>query len=91
MSTLSEKVQTGSACQFCERAFVDEKGQPFLHHKLTVCGSCWNLISKHGLAKNQASVPTKEGAAVWALRTSDILREIQSEVESDFTALVMER
>jgi hypothetical protein len=89
---LAKEISDGWACRFCERDFVDNKGNPICLHKLSICRECDALIpwKEKSLGYNLAKCNVKQNNTVWGPRKSEILLQIQQEVENDIIAYSLE-
>jgi hypothetical protein len=89
---LPQEIIDGWGCRFCERDFIDNNGNPVCLHKLSICQDCYNLIpwKEKSLGYNIAKFNVKENNTVWSLRKSEILVQIQQELENDSLAWSLE-
>lgn len=44
VENLSQDVEDGKCCRFCEKYFLNHHGQQMMYQELTICRECRNLM-----------------------------------------------
>jgi hypothetical protein len=90
---LTQEIEDGWACRFCERKFVDGKGNRICLGKLSICSDCKSLIpwKEKSLGYNVASYNVMQNNSDYELRKSEILEQIQMECEDDNTSWKLDK